>query len=115
MSKIKAQAFSGFLWNGFQMLVNQGSAFIIKLVLAKILFPEDFGLVGIATVLIGFVQGFNDLGIGAALIQPKDEEHRESLFNSAFWTGAALAILTYITICFALAPFAAYFYGEPLL
>lgn len=115
MSKIKAQAFSGILWNGFQMLVNQGSAFIIKLVLAKILFPEDFGLVGMATVFIGFVQVFNDLGIGAALIQRKDEELRESHFNTAFWTGVGWAILMYITICFAVAPFAASFYGEPLL
>lgn len=92
MSKIKKQAVSGILWNAVQMLVNQGSAFIIKLVLARILFPEEFGLVGMAAVFIGLVQVFNDLGIGAALIQRKEEDLREAHFQTAFWTGVGWAV-----------------------
>ena len=115
MSKIKKQAVSGILWNAVQMLVNQGSAFIIKLVLARILFPEEFGLVGMAAVFIGLVQVFNDLGIGAALIQRKEEDLREAHFQTAFWTGVGWAVLMYLVICFIVAPFAASFYNEPIL
>lgn len=97
------------------MAVNQGSSFIIKLVLARLLFPEQFGLVGMATVFIGLVQVFNDLGIGASLIQRKDEDLREAHFHTAFWTGVGWAIFMYLVICFVVAPFAASFYNEPLL
>lgn len=97
------------------MVVNQGSSFVIKLVLARLLFPEQFGLVGMATVFIGFVQVFNDLGIGAALIQRKDEDLREAHFHTAFWTGVGWAVVMYLVISFVVAPFAASFYNEPLL
>jgi len=115
MSNIKKQAFSGILWNGIQMVVNQGSSFVIKLVLARLLYPEEFGLVGMATVFIGLVQVFNDLGIGAALIQRKDEDLREAHFHTAFWTGVGWAVLMYLVVSFIVAPFAASFYEEPIL
>lgn len=96
-------------------MVNQGSSLIIKLLLAKILFPEQFGLVGMATVFTGFVQVFNDLGIGAALIQRRDEDLREAHFHTAFWTGVGWASFMYLVVCFMVAPFAAQFYEEPVL
>lgn len=103
------------MWNGIQMVVNQGSSFVIKLVLARLLYPEEFGLVGMATVFIGLVQVFNDLGIGAALIQRKDEDLREAHFHTAFWTGVGWAVLMYLVVSFIVAPFAASFYEEPIL
>jgi teichuronic acid exporter len=115
LATLKKQAITGILWSGVQMVVNQGSSFIIKLVLARLLFPEQFGLVGMATVFIGFVQVFNDLGIGAALIQRKDEDIREAHFHTAFWTGVGWAFFMYVVIYFVVAPFAAHFYEEPIL
>jgi len=115
MTKVKKLALSGIIWNIIQLVVNQGSSFIVKLVLARVLFPDQFGLVGMAVVFIGFVQVFNDLGIGAALIQRKEADLREAHFHTAFWTGVVWSVLMYLIICFVVAPFAARFYNEPLL
>src|SRR5690554_3099001 len=97
------------------MVVNQGSSFIIKLVLARILFPEQFGLIGMATVFTGFVQVFNDLGIGAALIQRKEEDLREAHFHTAFWTGVGWSLIMYLIVSLVVGPLAAAFYEEPIL
>tara|TARA_R110001592_G_scaffold96331_1_gene276616 strand:- start:115 stop:1554 length:1440 start_codon:yes stop_codon:yes gene_type:complete len=115
LTKVKKLALSGIIWNIIQLLVNQGASFIVKLVLARVLFPDQFGLVGMAVVFIGFVQVFNDLGIGSALIQRKEADLKEAHFHTAFWTGVTWSILMYLFICFVVAPFAANFYGEPLL
>src|SRR5690606_6207312 len=111
MDNAKQLAAKGVFWTGVQMVVNQGFGFIIRLVLAKILFPEQFGLVGMATVFTGFVQVFNDLGIGAALVQKKDEDLNEYHYHTAFWTGVLWSVFVYLTICFIVAPLAASFYS----
>lgn len=115
MSKLKKQALTGVIWNGIQLVINQSFGFIIKLVLAKLLFPEQFGLVGMATVFTGFVQVFNDLGIGAALIQRKDEDLKPVHYHTAFWTGVGWSILMYLIMAFVVGPLATQFYDEPLL
>lgn len=97
------------------MIINQSLAFIVRLVLAKILFPEEFGLVGMATVFIGLVQVLNDLGMGSALIQRKSESLSNSHFHTAFWTGVVWSIFLYVLIWIVVAPLASSFYSEPVL
>lgn len=109
MSKLKKLAFSGILWNIIQLIINQGASFIVKLILARVLFPEQFGLVGMAVVFIGFVQVFNDLGIGASLIQMKDEKLRESHYHTAFWTSVFWSLFMYGMVVFVVSPIAANF------
>ena len=77
MSNTKNLVLSGIVWSSIQLVVNTTFTFLIKLILAKLLFPEQFGLIGIATVIIGFVKVLNDLGIGAYIVQKKDEELTE--------------------------------------
>lgn len=115
MSSAKNQVIKGVFWNGFQLIVNQSMSFVIRLVLAKLLFPEQFGIVGMATVVTGFVQVVNDIGIGAAIIQRKDQNLRESHFHTAFWTGVVWSTLLYILIGFCLSPLVAEYYREPIL
>ena len=106
---------SGILWNFLQMLINQSFAFVLKLVLAKLLFPSQFGLVGMAAVFTGFVQVLNDLGVGAALVQRKTEDLRTEHYHTAFWTGVIWSVLLYIIMSLLVAPLAAAFYHEDLL
>ena len=105
----------GILWNCIQMVVNQSFAFIIKLVLAKLLFPEQFGLIGMATIFTGFVQVLNDLGVGAALVQRKDNTLYPEHFHTAFWTGVTWSVGLYLIMSFAVGPLAAVFYKQPML
>jgi len=111
----KKLVLDGVLWSGFQMVVSQSFSFLIKLILAKILFPDDFGLVGMAIVFTGFIQVVNDLGIGAALIQRKEKSLRSEHFDTAFWTGLIWATILYLIMCLVIGPFASIFYNEPIL
>ena len=115
MAQFKQQLLSGVFWTTVQMLVNRSFSFIIKLVLARVLFPEDYGIIGMAVVFTSIIGVFNEMGLGAALIQRKDEELSESHFNTAFWSGLIVALVLYAIILFVVAPFAAFFFNEPIL
>ncbi|MEO3407306.1 lipopolysaccharide biosynthesis protein [Mucilaginibacter sp. CAU 1740] len=106
---------SGIFWNFVQMVINQAFSFLLKLVLAKLLFPGEFGIVGMATVFTGFVQVLNDLGVGAALVQKKEETLRTEHYHTAFWTGVAWSVFLFLVMSFAVAPLAAMFYNKPIL
>ncbi|PTX10673.1 O-antigen/teichoic acid export membrane protein [Pontibacter mucosus] len=112
---LKGKVITGIIWNTVQLIVNRSFSFVIKLVLAKILFPEQFGLVGMAAVFTSFVQVFNDLGFGAALVQRKEEDLREEHYHTSFWTGITWSIALYILIALIVAPLAAEFYKEPVM
>lgn len=112
---LNRQITTGIIWSSIQLIIQQSFSFIVKLVLARLLFPDDFGLVGMAVVFTSFVQVFNDLGIGAALIQRKEEDLNSKHFHTSFWTGIIWSILLYTVIVLVVAPIAADFYSEPLL
>jgi O-antigen/teichoic acid export membrane protein len=115
MTNNKKLAVQGVFWNAVQLVINQSFTFIIRLVLAKLLFPEQFGVVGMAMIFTGFVQVLNDLGIAAALVQRKDQDLEEAHYHTAFWTGVLWSIVLFLTMSLLLAPFAAGFYKEPML
>lgn len=68
-----------------------------------------------AAVFVSFVQAFNELGVGAALVQKKDSDLREAHFHTAFWTGIVWGICIYLVILFIASPLAAKFYNEDIL
>jgi len=105
-------AFSGIKWSAFSQFGRQGSQLITTAILARLLEPSDFGLVGMATVVIGFANLFKDLGTSAAVIQKKTvtEELLSSLFWGNLFIGAALTALVFL-----LSPHIALFYREPNL
>ncbi|MCJ8164426.1 lipopolysaccharide biosynthesis protein [Pontibacter sp. E15-1] len=115
LQNTKGKIVIGVFWNVLQLVVNKTFSFAIKLVLAKLLFPEQFGLVGMAAVFTSFVQVFNELGIGAALVQRREENLREAHFHTAFWTGVVWSVGIFLLIAFVVAPLAARFYNEPML
>ena len=95
---------------------SQASQFVIGLlatmVMARLLTPRDYGLIGMVTVVTGFLTIFKDIGLSRATIQRNVLTHDEA--SSLFWingaVGVGIALLT-----FALAPFLARFYSEPRL
>lgn len=115
MASLKISILKGVFWNSLQVIINKSFSFVIKLVLAKILFPEEFGIVGMALVFTSFVEVFNDLGFGAALIQRDTEDLRPEHYHTAFWTGIGWSMIMYQLMIFVVSPFASRFYNEPLL
>jgi O-antigen/teichoic acid export membrane protein len=81
-------------------------------VLARLLAPEDFGLIGMVTVVIGFADLFKDLGLSTATIQKPEINHEQ--VSTLFWINLAISCATALVIA-SLSPVVAYFYGEPRL
>jgi len=105
----------GFLWNVVNVVIDKSANFVLKLVLAKLLFPEQFGLIGMATVFSGLVTTINELGIATALIQKKEEELTETHLNTAFWTSVGFGIFLFLLMSIVAGPLIAMFYKEPVL
>jgi PST family polysaccharide transporter len=101
---------------GAVTVASQGLKFFVSIgatiVLARLLTPQDYGLVGMVGVITGFISIFKDLGLASATIQKA--ELNEAQINTLFWVNivfsAAIMILTV-----ACAPLVARFYGEPRL
>lgn len=98
------QAFEGF---GSQ-LIKTGTT----IVLARILFPEDFGLVAMAGVFIGFARTVNEIGLAPAIIQRK--KIAEKHISSAFWLNLIEGVFIFLIMA-AASGLIARFYNEPFL
>jgi O-antigen/teichoic acid export membrane protein len=112
---LKHKVVGGVAWNAVGLIIDNGLQILVKLILARLLVPEVFGIVGFATVFIGMIQVFSDLGMTAALIQRKDTHLKPIDYDTAFWAGIAWSIFLIAILSFIIGPFAAYFYNENLL
>ena len=109
---LKKKTLHGLAWAFSSQMGKVGSQFVITAVLARLLSPRDFGLLGMATVFTNFAIYFGDLGVGSALIQKQDVDERH--LSSAFWLNIMAGVaLTLVFI--AIAPLIAKFYGRPEL
>lgn len=103
---------SGVKWSVIGRIGQNIIVFVIGVVLARLLSPAEFGLLGMIGVIVGFAKIFTELGFGAALIQKKEISQEE--LSSVFWLN--LAGGTLLTVLFiVLAPAIARFYQTPEL
>ncbi|OGU34266.1 MAG: lipopolysaccharide biosynthesis protein, partial [Ignavibacteria bacterium GWB2_35_6b] len=109
---IKKHAVSGVKWSSTSQVGLQGLQFITTIVLARLLSPADYGLMGMTMVWIGFINIFKDLGTSAAIIQRKDLT--ETTLSSIFWINLAFGFIA-MTILFIIASLISNFYHEPRL
>ncbi|MEY8861412.1 lipopolysaccharide biosynthesis protein [Tenacibaculum singaporense] len=105
----------GVVWTGLDFVGKAGLQFVLQLILAKILTPSDFGIIGMAMVFSVVIQAFVDFGFASALIQMPDKEISEKTYSTTFWTGFGLNLLVYLLLCLIIGPIAANFYNEPIL
>jgi O-antigen/teichoic acid export membrane protein len=91
---------------------TQGIQFIVQIVLARLLAPEQFGTIAIVMVFINIAQVFVQSGFNTALIQKKDADDVD--FSSVFYLSLALAGILYLII-FLSAPIIARFYKDDIL
>lgn len=100
---------TNFLWRFSERCGAQFVSFVVSIVLARILAPEDYGMVALVTVFISILQVFVDSGLGTALVQKKDADDLD--FSSVFFFNVFVCIVIYIGLFFA-APFIARFYSN---
>ena len=112
MKDLKQRAIRG----GFAKVVSQGTSLLLRMgslmIMARLLDPKDFGLVGMVTAVIGVFNVFRDFGLSGAAVQRATvtEEQVSTLFWINLLVGALLGLLS-----LAMAPFVASFYHEPRL
>ncbi|MBU1086831.1 MAG: MOP flippase family protein [Candidatus Omnitrophica bacterium] len=109
---LRQKTIQGFLWFFGAQVFRQISQFIIMAILARLLSPYDFGLIGMITVYFGFALMFGELGVSAALIQKQDVN--EAHYSSAFWLNVFVGIILNL-IFWLSAPLIAGFYAKPVL
>lgn len=104
--------FSNFIWRFAERSGAQLVAFVVSIVLARLLMPEDYGTIALVTVFTTIMQVFVDSGLSTALIQKKDADDLD--FSSVFYFNFAVCIILYVVMFFA-APLIASFYNMPEL
>lgn len=97
-------------WSALMEIVSRTAQPLIFIILARLLTPDDFGVLATAMIAISFSQMFWDAGLSKALIQMK--ESPEEAGHVVFWTNICLGLLIYI-ILFAMAPAIALFFKSP--
>lgn len=112
MSSFRTRTVRALSWSFGSKIITQIISIIFGIVLARLLLPEDFGLVAMAMVMMGFAGLLADVGLGSALIQKKDatEDH----FSSVFWANIGIGVVLTIALV-QLSPLVAAFFNQPKL
>jgi O-antigen/teichoic acid export membrane protein len=89
--ELKQKALKGVIWSGAQTWGGRAVSFIVFVLFSRLLTPEAFGLVAMASLFIAFIQTFQDQGFGDAIVQRTDlqKEH----LDTAFWTNVLMGVL----------------------
>lgn len=110
---LKDKTVKGVGWSAIDNLAKHGVTFVVSLVLARILSPEHYGLIGIIAIFTAICQTLIDAGFTTALIRKKDAT--EDDYNTVFIANLAMSIMLY-AIIFLGAPFIAdFFHNEELI
>ncbi|ELR97381.1 lipopolysaccharide biosynthesis protein [Gloeocapsa sp. PCC 73106] len=91
---IKKKAIKGAIWSVIQNWGSQAGSFIVFVILARLLTPEDFGIVSLANVFLAFFNIFLEQGFTSALVQ-REELEAEHL-DTGFWAQVISGILLFI-------------------
>lgn len=91
---IKKEMFHGVMWSAIEKYSGILISLIITAILARLISPDDFGVIAVASVIINFLNIFTDMGIGPAIIQRKDLDNKElnSIFTFTIIGGVILVI-----------------------
>lgn len=112
VDNLKQRTFKAFAWDLSGKLADQGLGFFISILLARLLAPEEFGLLAMAAVIISLSQVLIDSGLGTALIQR--QEVRDDHYGSVFFFNMVVGTLLTLIFFFA-ADKVAGFYARPEL
>lgn len=94
-SNIKNQLFSGVFYTALAKYSGIIISLVVAGILARLLSPDDFGIVAIATIIITFFSLFTDMGVSPAIVQHKSltKDELSTIFSFTVWTGIGISIL----------------------
>lgn len=109
---LKQKTVDGLIWSFIDSALSQGVTFIIGIILARILTPKEFGLIGIITIFIAISTSFINSGFGTALI--KKHHCTDKDYSTVFFYNLILGLLFYIFLYLFANPISIFF-NEPSL
>lgn len=108
-NNLRNKTVSGLIWRYAERCGAQGVSFIVSIILARILLPDDYGLIAIVTVFLTISQVFVDSGLGTALIQKKNADDLD--FSTVFWFNVFFCLIIY-AVLFLVAPLIGGYYNS---
>ena len=109
---LKKQTINSYGWNFLDNILNRGISFVVGIILARLLSPTEYGLIGIILIFIALFNSIVDSGLGSALIRKNDCTEKD--YNTVFYTNLALSLFV-SCLFFLCAPLIAVFFNEPQL
>lgn len=109
---LKQKSVRGVVWSVTNTTSIYVVQFVVSIVLARLLVPEDFGIVCVAYVVMALIECITNVGLFGAFIQKKDVDELDC--NTFFWSNLVMSTCIYAVAFFA-APKVADFYDEPIL
>lgn len=109
---VRSQLLNGVIWNFVEKLLIRGASFVIGIILARLLSPSDYGLIGMLAVFIAISNVFIEGGLAKALIQRQNCQDID--YSTAFVANVVMAICIYLVL-YLCSPWIAVFYDEPIL
>lgn len=112
LNSLKTKAVSGIFWSMTELLTSQVIQFVVLMILARLLSPENFGVIGMITIFIVISTVIIESGFSQALIREKNISQED--YSTVFYFNLFMSILLYITL-FIFAPIISDFFKEEQL
>ena len=112
MSSVKKDTINGVKWTALEKISVQGIQFVLGLIMARLLTPSDYGIIGMLTIFIAVSQTFIDSGFSTALIRKKKQTEED--YCTVFYFNLIIAVICYFLL-FVAAPWIADFFHIPIL
>ena len=109
---LREKTVTGVSWSFLEQILSRGVNFIIGIILARLLSPTEYGLVGMLGIFIAISQLFIDGGLTSAIIRTKNPSEKD--FSTVYIINMGLSVFFYLLLFFC-APIIANFYHQPLL
>lgn len=108
----KSKTLTGLIWSSIERFSVQSVLFILQIIMARILNPDDYGVIGMLSIFLALSQAFVDSGFSNALIRKIDRTEKD--FSTVFYFNILIGIVCYFVLFF-LSPIIANFYKTPIL
>lgn len=112
IENLKDKTIEGAGWSAADAFLGQGVSFILGLVLARLLSPEDYGLIGIVMIFVIVLNGVVDSGFSTAIIRKQDAVDDD--YNTMFYTNLFCSVILYLGLTFSSSLIADFFAREEL-
>ena len=109
---LKGKTAKGVLWSSVERFSTQGVQFVIMIIMARLLTPKDYGLIGMLAIFLAVSQSLIDSGFSQALI--RKQQRTETDNSTVFYFNLAVGVVLYLLL-FLCAPWVADFYDTPEL